>query len=65
MTVKFTVSAPGKVILNGEHSVVYNKPALAGVIGLRNSVTFTVSKRNSIHDKIKCSFATFFSFLLK
>lgn len=44
---KFTVSAPGKIILNGEHSVVYNKPALAGAIDLRNYVTLTV--RRSIH----------------
>lgn len=43
MTIKFTVSAPGKIILNGEHSVVYDKPALAGVVGLRTHVTLKVS----------------------
>lgn len=43
---KFAVSAPGKIILDGEHSAVYNKPVLAGAIDLGNYVTLTA--RHSI-----------------
>lgn len=31
----FVVSAPGKVILFGEHAVVYNKSAIAAAVSLR------------------------------
>lgn len=41
---KISYSAPAKVILSGEHAVVYGKPALVSTINLR--LTFTIFSRS-------------------
>lgn len=43
VTMHFSVSAPGKVILHGEHSVVFGKTAIAVTLGLRTTILFKVN----------------------
>ena len=45
-------SSPGKVILSGEHAVVYGKPAVVCAIDKRLSITFTPSSKTQYNDDI-------------
>lgn len=52
---KITFSAPGKIHLLGEHSVVYGKPALLTTVDLRATVTITPTTYNDaiVHMYVK------------
>lgn len=46
MAPAFMVSAPGKVIVYGEHAVVYDKAALAAAISLRSYLHVTTLSKS-------------------
>ena len=49
---KTVVTAPGKVILHGEHSVVYGKMALAVSVSLRTKVVVTRQRHSDAEPQV-------------
>ena len=50
---KISYSAPGKVIISGEHAVVYGKPALVSAINLRLKFRLTILERSCKDGKLE------------
>lgn len=50
---KISYSAPGKIIISGEHAVVYGKPGLISALGLRLKFTVWESKKETKDEIIK------------
>ncbi|XP_073845831.1 mevalonate kinase [Musca autumnalis] len=56
----FQVKSPGKIILHGEHAVVYHKPALAAVVGVGTTLKFeNAAEDNKISFKLEALNTTF------
>ncbi len=51
--IKISYSAPAKVILSGEHSVVYGKPAFVTAIDLRLTVSIQEGEKGEKHQAIE------------
>src|SRR3989344_7909353 len=63
--IKISYSAPGKIILSGEHSVVYAKPALVTAVDLRLTCTLksTFSKGITYEKQMQFCIDTTLSYL--
>lgn len=49
---KISYSAPGKIILSGEHSVVYGKPAFVTAVDLRLTITIEEGEKGEKHQAV-------------